>query len=1009
LAEKMRVHILAKELNVPSKVILEKCRAEGLGNIVKNHMSTVSAGLDATIREWFSEGTHDTTLETAERVDLKKVRRKRKPRTAPEAEQQKQAPQEEEKPRVAEAATMESTAPAVEVAGGTEASAGAIPLSARHAEGRSGAGQAVAEVAAPADLRETKESAVPGDAGTTAPDESSPVDAGAPVEPSDAAEEAEVPAASTGAAEQVPAIVPADDGAAQPATAQDAPAEGVRTPPIAEETAEEAPQAPAVEAAEAESPDTPAVAAEAPAEAEAAASDEQVSEGEQSPEEVAPAGPQNVPVPAKLKGPRVVRYEAPDQDALRRPAPRRSAPAPAPAPAASGGAPGPAAPADPARGPQRTVPGKRGRVNPRRQQGRLAEAGERLAEWRDQDLVERRARLAGATGRRHRRRTGEGGGGSQRGGEPQAPTKVMLNEPVRMKDFCAATGLNFMQLFQTIQRDHDLVPNINMTLPNEVAELLALSFGLEVEIIPAKTKLDQLEEEFAGREMNNLKPRPPVVTVLGHVDHGKTSLLDAIRNTKETAAEDGGITQHTGASYLETDFGVITFVDTPGHEAFTAMRARGAQMTDVVILVVAADDGVMPQTVEAINHAKAAEVPIVVALTKIDLGDQNVMKIYGQLAEHGLTPSGDWGGEVDVIPTSVVTRQGLDALLEHIVALGEVLDLKADPTVPAGGLVIEAETKEGVGAVARALVQVGTLNVGDVVVCGNAFGKVRALSDARGRRIKKAGPSMPVEIWGLDDVPQAGDKLFVVNNVQAAKDVAAEVRQTRLESGRQATQKVRSLEEMFKRHDAAEIPELNLIVKADVDGSVAALRQMLEDIPSDEVRLVLRHVGVGAVTDSDVLLAATSNGIIVAYRVDSSAGARRTAERHGVDVRSYRVIYEVVDDIRKALEGLLAPEQRVESRATVEVRDVFRISKVGMVAGCYVTDGAVERNHLAKVVRNGVIIREKSRLASLRRFKDDVKEVKAGMECGIRLEGFDDLHAGDVIETYEIVEVARTL
>jgi len=588
-------------------------------------------------------------------------------------------------------------------------------------------------------------------------------------------------------------------------------------------------------------------------------------------------------------------------------------------------------------------------------------------------------------------------------------TNATVHEPVHLKEFCAETGLNFMQLFKVLKSEHDIVANINMAIPTETAELLALHFGIELEVIPARTKLDELQETFANRERKTLKPRPPVVTILGHVDHGKTSLLDAIRKTHVASGEDGGITQHISSYHITTSRGPVTFVDTPGHEAFTAMRARGAQITDVVVLVIAADDGVMPQTIEAIRHAQAAEVPIVVALNKIDLGDQNVMKIYGQLTEHGLTPSGDWGGEIDVIRTSATTKEGVTELVEHLADLSSVLELKADATVPATGTTIEAETKPGVGSVVRLLVQEGTLKVGDFVVCGNAFGKVRALLGDRGQRIKKAGPSIPVEVWGLDDVPASGDKLYVVDSMQQAKDIATETKQSRLEAARLQSRKVRSLEEMFKRKDAEDVPELNVIIKADVDGSLAALKQSLMEIPSDEVRLTIRHAAVGPVNDSDVLLASTSNGIVVAYRVEVPVGTRRLGEQHGVDIRNYRVIYDCCDDIRQALSGLLSPEERVEARATLEVRQVFRVSKAGMVAGSYVTDGVVNRNHFAKVMRNGAVIREGCKFASLKHFKDDVKEVRAGMECGLRLEGFDDVHVGDVIETYEIIEIARSL
>ncbi|MFQ5591325.1 MAG: translation initiation factor IF-2 [Phycisphaerae bacterium] len=941
MAEKMRVHILAKELNVPSKTIVEKCRAEGIES-VKNHMSTLSAGLHATIREWFSEGSTESALETSAPVDLEKVRIKKKTRAA-----KRQAVEE----------------------GGAEDGGGATTAVAQPA----GASAAAAEAPTQKDMQAASErrDRIRAERGTTGQ-----------------------AAATAASVAELPAV--------QHETAQ-----GQMAPQAGEEAA-------------------PTPAAEAPAQPAAAevtppAVDESATEVESPPPEpVRPVGPQHVPAPAKLQGPRVVRYEAPDYDA--RP-PRRSLGEARPTTGTDDTGTGKelAVPtdADPtssaeARRHASGAPGalrRRGRANPRRAAGRLAEAGERLAEWRDRDLVERRERLAGATGRRMvRRRTQQAAGPRGAQAEAAPKTSAVVHEPVRMKEFCSVTGLSFIQLFKVLKDEHGIVANINMTLPAETAELLALHFGIELTVVPARTLLDDLEEEYRQRARDHKEPRPPVVTMLGHVDHGKTTLLDVIRKAQVAEGEDGGITQHIGAYRVSTPLGDVTFLDTPGHAAFTAMRARGAHMTDVAVLVVAADDGVMPQTVEAINHARAAEVPIVVALNKIDVGDQNKLKIYGQLAEHGLTPAGDWGGDVDVIPTSAITGTGTRELLEHLAALASVLELRADPTLPAAGTIIEVETKTGVGPVARILVSEGTLHVGDIVVCGNAAGKVRALLNDRGERIEAAGPSTPVEVWGLDDVPTAGDKLYQVENAQRAKEIAAETKHGRVASARLLTRKAGSLQEMLRLRDAEGIPELNLIIKADVDGSVDALRHSLAEFPSDDVKLTIRHGGVGAVTDSDVLLASTCHGIIVAFRVDVSLGAKRLAESHGVDIRSYRVIYDVRDDIKKALEGLLAPAEAIETRGTAEVREVFHLSrKAGVVAGSHVTEGIIDRKHVAKVIRDGVVVREGAQLASLRRYKDDVKEVRAGFDCGIRLEGFDDVHVGDLIETYEIVKTARTL
>lgn len=897
MAEKMRVHILAKELNVPSKIIIKKCSDEGI-DTVKNHMSTLSAGLHATIREWFSEGSHSTTIETAERVDLKKARVK--------------------KTRKKSASSKSDSSQTV---------------------------SATAIADAPPDQTvtiEKIESAPPAQQQT-----SSTV-----TEPTDSTVEVEkLPAKKTTTPRAKPINASIKDKSAD------------LKQPVKKKPAD---------------PKKP----------------------------VTPAGPQNVPAAAKLKGPRVVRYEAPDYSKLsgpKSPAPRVKTPdSTVDKPSRTPTSPG-------EKKPDQEASKRKSKFSTRRAAGRLADVGEKLAEWRNLDLAERKERLAGATGRKiHRRQTVQSQNESGKS-TTLDHIKFVVHEPIRIKEFCAETGINFMQLFRVLKNDHGILANINMNLQTDTAQLLALHYNIELEVIQAKTALDKIEEEFAQRERKNLQSRPPVVAILGHVDHGKTSLLDAIRKTQVAASEDGGITQHISSYHVETKHGAVTFLDTPGHEAFTAMRERGAQITDVVVLVVAADDGIMPQTIEAIHHAQSAKVPVVVALNKIDLGDQNKLKIYGQLSEHNLTPSGDWGGETDVIPTSATTKEGVSELVEHLAELSSILELKSDPTLPAMGTVIEAETKLGVGSVIHLLVQEGTLRVGDFAVCGNAFGKVRALKSDQGKNKQEAGPSIPIEIWGLNDVPTSGDKLFVVENLQRAKMIATEVKQRRIENSRMQSRKVNTLEEMFKQRDSLAVPELNVIIKADVDGSIAALNQSLADFPSEEVRLSIRHTAVGSVNDSDVLLSATSKGIIIAYRVEIPTSVRRLADQHGVDIRPYRVIYNVVDDIRKALSGLLAPEERVETRGKAEIRQVFRITKAGMVAGSFVTEGLMDRNCLAKVVRDGVVVRENCKFASLKHFKDDVKEVRQGLECGIRLEGFDDVHVGDIIETYEIVKIARTL
>jgi translation initiation factor IF-2 len=592
-----------------------------------------------------------------------------------------------------------------------------------------------------------------------------------------------------------------------------------------------------------------------------------------------------------------------------------------------------------------------------------------------------------------------------------------MTEPIVLREFCAATGIGMARLMPKMIREHNLAPNIAMTIPSELAQLLAMDFGVELVVTKAKSALDRVREEFEARPRENLRPRPPVVTFLGHVDHGKTSLLDKIRQSSVAEGESGGITQHIGAYRLDRGDISVTFLDTPGHQAFTAMRARGAQMTDVVVLVVAADDGVMAQTVEAINHAKAAEVAIVVALNKIDLPGVDTNRVYGQLAEHGLVPQ-SWGGEVDVIQTSAVTGEGIDELLEHLSTLSELLDLKADPSAPSTGVVVEAHMKEGAGAVARVLVMDGTLRPGAVLVCGAGAGKVRALTDDRGRRIKEAGPGTPVEVAGLSALPEAGDHFYQVKDLQLAKAVAEEVALERRQRGLAPAQKPRSLEDLFREREMGQVPELNVIIRADVQGSVDVLRNTLAEFPCDQAKLNVLHAGVGGITEGDVVLAQASNAIIIGFHVVADPAAERLANEKSVDIRLYRVIYNLTDDLRKALEGLLAPTIKEEFRGRAEVREIFKVSRVGTVAGCYVVEGVVARSHYLRVIRDGRIIvpTEEDVLKgrhreteSLKRFKDDAREVRSGLECGIRVSGFDDLKVGDIIESYEAVKVARKL
>jgi translation initiation factor IF-2 len=500
--------------------------------------------------------------------------------------------------------------------------------------------------------------------------------------------------------------------------------------------------------------------------------------------------------------------------------------------------------------------------------------------------------------------------------------------------------------------------------------------------------------------------RPPVVTVMGHVDHGKTSLLDYIRRTKVAAGEAGGITQHIGAYHVETPRGVITFLDTPGHEAFTAMRARGAKVTDIVVLVVATDDGVMPQTIEAINHAKAAEVPLVVAMNKIDKHEANPDRVKQDLLSHGVVPE-EFGGDSPVVPVSAKTGQGVDELLEQLLLQAEVLELKAAADAPAKGVVIEARLDKGRGPVATLLVQSGTLRRGDIVLTGAVYGRVRAMLDENGKPVQEAGPSIPVEVQGLSEVPNAGEDMMVLADERKAREIAL-FRQGKFRDVKLAKQQAAKLENMFEQMAEGGKKALNLVIKADVQGSQEALIHALTRLGSDEVKVTVVHAGVGGITESDVNLAMAARAVIIGFNTRADGAARKLAESAGIQVKYYNIIYEAVDEIKAALSGMLAPEKKESVIGLVEVRQVFKISKVGTIAGCYVLEGVVKRGAQLRILRDNVVIHT-GEIDSLKRFKDDVREVKAGFECGMSLKNFTELKEKDQFEVFETVEVARTL
>ena len=547
-----------------------------------------------------------------------------------------------------------------------------------------------------------------------------------------------------------------------------------------------------------------------------------------------------------------------------------------------------------------------------------------------------------------------------------------------------------------------IVANINQDIDFETCELVAMEYDIELEHQVAKTYEETMQENAEEVDAEeDLVPRPPVVTIMGHVDHGKTSLLDAIRKTHVTEGEAGGITQHIGAYTVECNGRMITFIDTPGHEAFTSMRARGAQVTDVVILVVAADDGIMPQTVEAINHSKAAGVPIIVAVNKIDKPESNPERVKQQLTEHGLVCE-DWGGDTICVPVSAKKQQNLDELLEMVPLQADVLDLKANPNKAAKGTIIEAQLDKGRGPVATVLVQNGTLKIGDPIVAGIAYGRVRAMMNDRGENVKTAGPSCPVEVLGFNEVPSAGD---IMNVAEVSKKVAEE-RRNRIKAEQLKNLSKVSLEDLFSHIAEGEVKTLNIVVKADVHGSVEAVKQALEKLSNEEVRVKCIHGGVGAITESDVMFASASNAIVIGFNVRPDSGARNLAEQEKVDVRTYRIIYQAIEDVENAMKGMFKPVFKEVHLGTISVRNTFKVSSVGTIAGAYVQDGKVQRNAQVRVVRDGVVIHE-GQIASLRRFKDDVREVAAGYECGIGIENFNDIHEGDVIEAYTMEEVKR--
>ncbi|MFN9141783.1 MAG: translation initiation factor IF-2 [Betaproteobacteria bacterium] len=688
------------------------------------------------------------------------------------------------------------------------------------------------------------------------------------------------------------------------------------------------------------------------------------------------------------------------------------APEPAPAPAAAATTGTLHKPA--ARTPAKPGEGKKDEKKPGVKE---VKSGKLASSWSEDAAKKRALKTRGDTGGASGWRGGPRGHrkGEDRGERGGAPTPeaiapvvrdVTVPETITVADLAHKMSLKASEVIKVLMKLGQMV-TINQVLDQDTAMIVVTELGHS----PIAAKLDDPEALLAETETTAAaevveEPRPPVVTIMGHVDHGKTSLLDYIRRTKVAAGEAGGITQHIGAYHVETPRGIITFLDTPGHEAFTAMRARGAKATDIVILVVAADDGVMPQTKEAIAHAKAAGVPLVVALNKIDKPEANPDRVKQELVANEVVPE-EYGGESPFIAVSARTGQGVDDLLENVLLQAEVLELKAPKVAPAKGLIIESQLDKGRGPVATVLVQSGTLKRGDVVLAGSAFGRVRAMLDEAGKNITSAGPSIPVEIQGLSDVPAAGDELIVLGDERKAREIAL-YRAGKFRDTKLAKQQAAKLENMFENMGGEGAKTLPLIIKADVQGSQEALNHALTKLSTDEVKVQVVHAQVGGITESDINLALASKAVIIGFNVRADVSARKLAENNGIQIRYYNIIYDAVDDVKAALSGLLAPEQREQVLGVVEIRQIFRVPKVGAVAGCMVVDGLVKRTASARLLRDNVVIWT-GELSSLKRFKDDVKEVKAGFECGLSLKGYDDIKEGDQLEIFEVTEVARTL
>lgn len=957
-----RVHVLAKELGVESKVIVTKCLAEGIPGI-KDHLSPISVGLEATIREWFTapaDAPHNA-VETSDKIDLARARSSPRARAKAKSKGSSDEGDGSSAPE-ATVGVLEPPPPAAPRVVEThhEQAAHTKPTS------KPAAPQAPEPVAAPA----------------------------APEAPSNA------PVHSHESANLEPAALVVE----APRQAKHHHRPPAVTPPAP--------------------PSAPTPSAHSPPPRTAPGFTPRMNVPDR-PKSVAPVGQKvGVLTPAKLSGPKVVRVEAPE--VIEAPRPRRQG-GDSPMPMNRGPRGGTGVGQGTAGGTGTAEDDAKNKGRNKRRAGpeaatartaprRSAKADTGTTDWSAQDLAEREARLSRSEGfLRQRRRDQKIKDQTHKGHSAslaQVGGKVAITAPFTIKDLSAATGVKSAEVVKKLFLK-GIIATPNSGIDIEQAQEIMIDYNIELEVVEAQTAEAAVIEQFASRQAIDLRPRPPVVTILGHVDHGKTSLLDKIRNTKIAAGEAGGITQSTRAFRagvtVEGEEKIITFLDTPGHEAFSEMRARGANMTDIVVLVVSAVDGVMPQTIESIKHAQAAKVPVVVALNKIDvpgITDSQIQQVFGKLAENNLSPV-EWGGQTEVVRTSAITGLGIDTLLTTLDLQAQLLELKSDYKGAARGTVIEAKMEEGRGATAQILVQNGELEVGTIIVAGRSHGRIRDITDDKGRRIQKAGPSTPVLISGLDVLPDAGDRFFVVDSLRKAQE-AAEHRQMDERQRELATPKL-TLDTMFAAMKEKEISELLLVIKADVQGSVDVIKNAVEKVSTGEVKVRVLYAAAGGITESDVNLAAASGAVIMGFNVIANAKARQAAEAKHVEIRSYQVIYDIIDEVKKAAEGMLEPEIKLEVIGHADVRQVFKVSKVGTIAGCYVTDGVIERNALIRVTRDGIVIENDRVLEQLKRFKDDAKEVKANMECGMKIVGYDDIKEGDVLECYKKTEVRRTL